>query len=78
MTHLAAVYAAKWQRFKLWRGAVLAVILVPLIVVGVFPQEEKYFLSVIFGALFVAVSDPGGDYLYRLSRMTMFSWPGRC
>ncbi len=71
MTHLAGVFAAKWEAFNLRRGAVLAVILVPLIIVGVFPAEQKYFLSAIFGALFVALSDPGGDYLYRLPRMVI-------
>ena len=62
MSHLADVFAAKWQAFNLRRGAIMAVILVPLIVVGVFPHEQKYFLTAIFGALFVALSDPGGQY----------------
>ena len=70
MSHVAEVFASKWQAFSLRRGAILAVILVPLIIVGVFPHERKYFLTVIFGAVLVALSDPGGQYFYRLSRMT--------
>jgi len=76
MTRVAKVFAPKWQAFNLRRGAILAVIGVLLLVVGVFPQEQKYFLSAIFGALFVALSDPGGDYLYRLPRMTVIALAG--
>ncbi len=76
MTRLAGVFAPKWQAFNLRRGAILAVILVPLIIVGVFPAQQKYFLSAIFGALFVALSDPGGDYLYRLPRMLIVGVAG--
>jgi len=76
MTHLAAVFASKWQAFSLRRGAILAVIGVLLIVVGVLPQDQKYFLSAIFGALFVALSDPGGEYLYRLPRMAVVAVAG--
>jgi len=76
MSHLADVFAAKWQAFSLRRGAILAVILVPLIVVGVFPQERKYFLTVIFGAVLVALGDPGGTYRYRLSRMAAMAAAG--
>ncbi len=76
MTNLTGVFAPKWQAFRLRRGAVLAVILIPLIIVGVLPQEQKYFLSAIFAALFVALSDPGGGYLYRLVRMTAMAVAG--
>jgi hypothetical protein len=76
MTHLADVFAPKWQAFSLRRGAILAVILIPLIIVGLFPAEQKYFLSAIFGALFTALSDPGGTYLYRLPRMAVMAAAG--
>ena len=74
--HLTDVFASKWQAFNLRRGAIVAVILVPLVVVGVFPHEQKYFLTVIFGTLVTALSDPGGDYLYRLPRMAVVAVAG--
>jgi hypothetical protein len=61
MTQLANVFEIKRRGFKLRRGVgVLAVMLLPLIVLGVLNQD-KYFLSVSFAALFVGLSDPGGD-----------------
>ena len=43
---------------------------VPLIVCHVINQEV-YYLSVAFGALFVGLNDPGGAYGYRLPRMAL-------
>jgi Fusaric acid resistance protein-like len=34
-------------------------------------DQEKYFLSMAFAALFVGLSDPGGEYGYRVPRMAM-------
>ena len=61
MTQLAAVFAAKWQEFSWRRGAILAVVLGLLIIVGVLPHDRRYFLSAIFGALFLALADPAGS-----------------
>ena len=47
--------------------AVARAVLVTLVVTSSLHQEQ-YFLSVAFGLLFVALSDPGGEYLPRLSR----------
>jgi hypothetical protein len=41
--------------------------------VGVLPHERRYFLSAIFGALLVAVVDPGGEYAYRMLRLAGFA-----
>jgi len=66
MTQLAEALALKRQAFNLRRGiGVVAVMLLPLIVLGVLHQE-RYFLSVASAALFVGLSDPGGEYGYRL------------
>ena len=62
MTRVEKVFEVKWQGFNLRRGAVLAVVLGLLLIVGVLPHDRRYFLSAIFGALFVALSDPGGEY----------------
>jgi len=48
--------------------AVALVLLVPLVVLGALGQE-KYWLGVSFGALFVALSDPGGEYNVRVQAM---------
>ena len=76
MTELKKVFEVKWQGFNLRRGAVLAVVLGLLIVVGVLPHERRYFLSAIFGALFVALSDPGGEYGPRVLGMAVMAGAG--
>ena len=50
---------------------------VPLIVLHVLNQDV-YYLSVAFGALFVGLNDPGGEYGYRLPRLTLIAWLARC
>jgi hypothetical protein len=42
------------------------VMVVPLIVLHAINQEV-YYLSVAFGALFTGLNDPGGQYGYRLA-----------
>ena len=76
MTQLKKVFEVKWQGFNLRRGAVLAVVLGLLLIVGVLPHERRYFLSAIFGALFVALSDPGGDYGPRVLAMAAMAGAG--
>ncbi len=76
MSQVAKVFEAKWQGFSLRRGVILAVILGLLIIVGVLPGERRYFLSAIFGALLVALVDPGGEYGYRVSRLAVFAAAG--
>src|SRR5215831_16622041 len=50
--------------------AVAGLVLITLVVTSALHQD-RYFLSVAFGLLFVALSDPGGKYLPRLSRMAV-------
>ena len=76
MTRLEKVFEAKWQGFNLRRGAVFAVVLGLLIVVGVLPHDRRYFLSAIFGALLVALSDPGGKYGPRVLAMAAMAGAG--
>ena len=76
MTQLAKVFGLNRRGFNLRKGAVFAVIPGLLIVVGVLPQERRYFLSAIFGALFVALSDPGGKHGPRVARMTVMAVAG--
>ena len=50
MSQVAKVFESKWQGFNLLRGAILAVVLGLLIIVGVLPQDRRYFLSASFAA----------------------------
>ncbi|MCU7725791.1 FUSC family protein [Actinoplanes sp. KI2] len=65
----SAVFKLDPKGFDLRRGiSGLVVMLLPLIVLGALGQE-KYFLSVAFGALFTGLCDPGGKYSYRAPRL---------
>ena len=69
MSRLAEVFKLDPKGFNLARGlTIMGVLLVPLVVLGVI-GKDKYWLSVSFAVLFVALSDPGGDYGIRLPRM---------
>ena len=71
MTKLADVFKLNPEGLNVRRGlGVLVVMGVPLIVCHVINQEV-YYLSVAFGALFVGLNDPGGTYGYRLPRMAL-------
>ena len=76
MSQLAKVFAVKWQEFNLRRFVVFGVILGLLIVAGVLRNEWRYFLSAIFGALFVALADPGGKYGPRVAKMAVMAGAG--
>jgi fusaric acid resistance family protein len=76
MTQLAEMFELKRQEFNLRRGlSVLVVLLGPLIVLEAIHQQQ-YWIGVSFGALFVALSDPGGDYAHRVTRMAGFALIG--
>lgn len=62
--------------FNLTRGLViLAVLLVPLVVLGLIKKDE-YWLSVSFGALLVGLSDPGGAMRQRTAKMASIALIG--
>ena len=68
-SQLSRVFAANWDSLDLYRAlGVLCVMLIPLIV-SIATGEEKYWLSAAFGALFVGLSDQGGDFSKRVTRM---------
>jgi hypothetical protein len=66
---LSKVFELNRKGLNVPRGlAVLGVLAVPLIVLEV-AGKEQYWLSAAFGALFVGLSDPGGEFGYRATRM---------
>jgi Fusaric acid resistance protein-like len=71
MTQLAKVFELNRKGLNVRRAVGVAVVmLVPLIVLAALDQE-KYWLTVSFGALFVGLNDPGGEYGYRLPRLAL-------
>jgi hypothetical protein len=76
VSRLAVVFKLDKTGFNLVRGvALLAVMLVTLAVLHLVNQE-KYFLAVVFAELFTGVSDPGGEYGYRMSHLAVFGGAG--
>jgi hypothetical protein len=70
---LAAIFELDKRNFNLRRALpILGVALVTLVVLHALNQE-KSLLSVMYGLMFLAVSDPGGDYGYRISHMALFA-----
>jgi len=68
-TGLAKVFQVNRQGINLTRGLwVVGILLVPLVVLGLIDQE-KYWLSIAFAILSVALMDPGGVYQHRLRAM---------
>jgi hypothetical protein len=68
-SRMSKVFAPDWSRINLNRAlGVLAVMAIPL-GVSIATGQEKYWLSASFGALFVGLSDQGGDFAKRVARM---------
>jgi uncharacterized membrane protein YccC len=71
MTQLAEVFKLNPRGLNVRRAVGVAVVMMlPLIVLEALNQEV-YYVSVAFGALFVGLNDPGGEYGYRLPRMAL-------
>jgi uncharacterized membrane protein YccC len=76
MTQLADVFKLNPDGLNVRRAVGVAVVMVlPLIVCKALGQEV-YYVSVAFGALFVGLNDPGGQYGYRLPRMALNAGAG--
>ena len=76
MSQLAKVFQLNRKGFNLRRGAILALVMGLIIIVGVLPHERRYFLSAIFGAVCLVVSDPGGKFGFRVLRMAVVAAVG--
>ena len=70
MNRLAKVFELNPKGLNIPRGLTVAavVMVVPLVVLGLL-DLEKYWISLAFAALFVGLSDPGGDYRVRVREM---------
>ena len=75
MSQMAKVFGAKWQG-STGAGRHLGGRTGAADHLGVLPHDRRYFLSAIFGALLLAVTDPGGKYAYRVARMAVFALAG--
>ena len=73
---VAALFVLNKKGFNLTRALeVVAVMVVPLIVLGVL-GKEKFWESLAFGVLFVGLSDPGGTYRVRFQEMAWVALVG--
>jgi Fusaric acid resistance protein-like len=72
MTQLAKVFELNRKGLNVVRGVTVAAatMLLPLIVLTAL-HLEHYWISMSFGALFVWLSDPGGDYAFRVRDMAL-------
>jgi hypothetical protein len=76
MSHLAMIFKLDKKGFNPRRAVLLLMVaLIPLVVLSVLHQD-KYLLSVVYGLLFLGVSDPGGEFGYRISHMAVFAVAG--
>jgi hypothetical protein len=66
MTRLSEVFALNRKGLNVPRGLEALVVLSLPFIVLIAVDEEKYLLSVVFGVVFVACSDPGGGMVMRL------------
>jgi len=70
------IFALNRQGFNLRRGVIaLGIFVLPLIVLLPLGLRE-YYLSAAFGAVMVAICDPGGEFAYRASRMALVAVAG--
>ena len=76
MSRLSSLFMLNKKGFNLTRALeVVAVMVVPLVVLGVL-NKEKFWESLAFGVLFVGLSDPGGAYRVRFREMVWVALVG--
>ena len=73
---VAKVFAMNTKGVNVPRGVAVAGSLLITLVVTSSLHQQRYFLSVAFGLLFVELSDPGGEYLPRLGRTAVVGLVG--
>jgi hypothetical protein len=68
---IATVFKLNRNGLRVARGvAIMALMVLPLIVLNALDLED-YWVSLVFGLLFVWISDPGGDYRFRVREMAV-------
>jgi uncharacterized membrane protein YccC len=76
MSQLANVFKLNPGGLNVRRAVGVAVVMVVPLIVCKALNQELYYVSVAFGALFVGLNDPGGEYGYRLPRMALNAGAG--
>jgi len=71
MTQMADVFKVNPKGLNVRRAVGVAVVMVVPLIVCKALNQELYYVSVAFGALFVGLNDPGGEYGYRLPRLAL-------
>ena len=62
MSSMAKVFELDRKALNVSRAVVVAVVLVPVVIVLEVLDLPHYVVTVVFGALYVGMSDPGGDF----------------
>jgi hypothetical protein len=71
VSQIATVFKLNRNGLRVARGvAIMALMVLPLIVLTALDLED-YWVSLVFGLLFVWISDPGGDYGFRVREMAV-------
>ena len=69
MSSMAKVFELDRKALNVSRAVVVAVVLVPVVIVLEVLDLPHYVVTVVFGALYVGLSDPGGDFGHRAASM---------
>jgi hypothetical protein len=71
VSQIATVFKLDRNGLRVAMGvSIMAVMVLPLIVLTALDLED-YWVSLVFGVLFVWISDPGGDYAFRVREMAV-------
>jgi uncharacterized membrane protein YccC len=76
MSQLADVFKLNPKGLNVPRAVGVAVVMVVPLIICHAINQEIYYVSVAFGALFVGLNDPGGTYGYRLPRLALNAGAG--
>lgn len=76
MSQLAKLFELNWAALDVRRGVAVTVVVGVLTAVVLALGQQSYLLSVTFAVLFVGMSDPGGEYGYRIRAMAVVGLVG--
>lgn len=76
MSPLAKVFELDWKELNVPRAVAVVVVLGAVVIVLEVIDQQKYVITVVFAALFVGVTDPGGEFGNGVARMGAFAVTG--
>lgn len=76
MTPLAKVVELDWKELNVPRAVAVVVVLGAVVIVLEVIDQQKYVITVVFAALLVGVTDPGGEFGNGVAHMGAFAVTG--